>query len=97
MFGTIGDGRVRVDWAAHAASLGCLSESVSTLAELEDAFERARSADRTTVIAIETAPDRWTPGGAFWEVGVAEVAERPEIAEAHKRVREGKERQRVGW
>ncbi len=97
MFATIGDGRVRVDWAAHAASLGCLSESVSTIAELEDAFERARSADRTTVIAIETAPDRWTPGGAFWEVGVAEVAERPEIAEAHKRVREGKERQRVGW
>jgi 3D-(3,5/4)-trihydroxycyclohexane-1,2-dione acylhydrolase (decyclizing) len=97
MFGTIGDGRVKVDWVAHAASLGCLSESVSTIAELEGAFERARSADRTTVIAIETAPDRWTPGGAFWEVGVAEVAERPEIAEAHKRVREGKERQRVGW
>jgi 3D-(3,5/4)-trihydroxycyclohexane-1,2-dione acylhydrolase (decyclizing) len=97
MFGTIGDGRVKVDWVAHAASLGCLSESVSTIAELEGAFERARSADRTTVIAIETAPGRWTPGGAFWEVGVAEVAERPEIAEAHKRVREGKERQRVGW
>ncbi len=97
MFGTIGDGRVKVDWVAHAASLGCLSESVSTIAELEGAFERARSSDRTTVIAIETAADRWTPGGAFWEVGVAEVAERPEIAEAHKRVREGKERQRVGW
>ena len=97
MFGTIGDGRVKVDWAAHAASLGCLSESVSTIAELEGAFERARSADRTTVIAIETAPDRWTPGGAFWEVGVAEGAERPEIGEAHRRVREGKERQRVGW
>ena len=34
---------------------------------------RARAA-RTTVIAIRTAPHEWTPGGAFWEVGVPEVA-----------------------
>jgi 3D-(3,5/4)-trihydroxycyclohexane-1,2-dione acylhydrolase (decyclizing) len=93
----LGEERVRVDWAAHAAALGCRSESVATIAELEDAFERARAADRTTVIAVETAPDAWTPGGAFWEVGVAEVSDRPEIAEAVERVREAKERQRVGW
>ena len=97
MFGTIGDERVKVDWVAHATALGCRAEAVSTTAELEDAFERARSAERTTVIAIETAPDRWTPGGAFWEVGVAEVSDRAEIAEAHSQVREGKKRQRVGW
>jgi 3D-(3,5/4)-trihydroxycyclohexane-1,2-dione acylhydrolase (decyclizing) len=93
----LGPERARVDWAAHAAALGCRSESVATIAELEDAFERARAADRTTVIAVETAPDGWTPGGAFWEVGVAEVSDRPEIAEAYERVREAKERQRVGW
>ena len=97
MFGTIGDERVKVDWAAHAAALGCRSESVSTIGELEEAFDRARSADRTTVIAIETAPDRWTPGGAFWEVGVAEVAVRPEVAAGREGIREGKKRQRVGW
>ena len=93
----LGGRRVRVDWAAHAAALGCRSESVATIAELEDAFERARAADRTTVIAVETAPNAWTPGGAFWEVGVAEVSDRPQIAEAVERVREAKERQRVGW
>jgi 3D-(3,5/4)-trihydroxycyclohexane-1,2-dione acylhydrolase (decyclizing) len=49
------------------------------------------------VIAIETAPSRWTPGGAFWEVGVAEVSDRPEIERAYALLREGKERQRVGW
>jgi 3D-(3,5/4)-trihydroxycyclohexane-1,2-dione acylhydrolase (decyclizing) len=97
MFDALGEERVRVDWVAHAASLGCRAEAVSTTAELEEAFERARAADRTTVIAIETAPDRWTPGGAFWEVGVAEVSERAEVAEARERVREAKERQRVGW
>ena len=97
MFETIGDEQVKVDWVAHATALGCRAEAVSTTAELEDAFERARSADRTTVIAIETAPNRWTPGGAFWEVGVAEVSDRAEIAEAHRQVGEGKKRQRVGW
>ncbi len=92
-----GDEQVRVDWVAHAAALGCHAEAVGTIAELEDAFDRARAAERTTVIAIETAPNRWTPGGAFWEVGVAEVSDRAEIAEAHRQVSEGKERQRVGW
>ena len=72
-------------------------KTLARTAELEEAFERARAADRTTVIAIETAPDRWTPGGAFWEVGVAEVSERAEVAEARERLREAKERQRVGW
>jgi 3D-(3,5/4)-trihydroxycyclohexane-1,2-dione acylhydrolase (decyclizing) len=70
---------------------------VRTLAELDDAFARARAAGRTTVIAIETAPDRWTPGGAFWDVGVAEVSDRAEIAQAYTRLREGRTRQRVGW
>jgi 3D-(3,5/4)-trihydroxycyclohexane-1,2-dione acylhydrolase (decyclizing) len=97
MFAAIGDGWVKVDWAAHAQALGCRGEAVRTLAELDDAFARARAADRTTVIAIETAPDRWTPGGAFWDVGVAEVSDRAEIAQAYTRLREGRTRQRVGW
>jgi 3D-(3,5/4)-trihydroxycyclohexane-1,2-dione acylhydrolase (decyclizing) len=97
MFESNGDERVRVDWAAHARSLGCRGEAVGTIAQLEDAFERARSTDRTTVIAIDTAPNRWTPGGAFWEIGVAEISDRDEIAAAHERVLEGKRRQRVGW
>jgi len=97
MFDNTGEERVKVDWVAHAASLGCRAEAVGTIADLEAAFARARANDRTTVIAIETAPDRWTPGGAFWEVGVAEVSEREEIAAAHGQLLEGKHRQRVGW
>ena len=92
-----GEERLRVDWAAHARSLGCEGVAVGSIAELEAAFERARAADRTTVIAIEIAPQAWTPGGAFWEVGVPEVSEREEIAAAHERLLEGKSRQRVGW
>jgi 3D-(3,5/4)-trihydroxycyclohexane-1,2-dione acylhydrolase (decyclizing) len=89
--------QVRVDWAAHARSLGCEGIAVESIAELEEAFDRAREADRTTVIAIEVAPEAWTPGGAFWEVAVPEVSDREEIAAAHERLLEGKSRQRVGW
>lgn len=92
-----GHDSVKVDWAAHAAALGCRSESVATIADLEQAIDRARAVDGTTVIAIETAPQRWTPGGAFWEVGVAEVSDRSEIAAAHEELVAEKQRQRVGW
>jgi 3D-(3,5/4)-trihydroxycyclohexane-1,2-dione acylhydrolase (decyclizing) len=90
-------GFVPVDWVAHATSLGCHAERVETVAELEDAFQRARGAERTTVIVIRTAPHDWTPGGAFWEVGVPEVSSRAEVREARERLVEGKQAQRIGW
>jgi 3D-(3,5/4)-trihydroxycyclohexane-1,2-dione acylhydrolase (decyclizing) len=86
-----------VDWVAHARSLGCEAEAVQSISELEEAFARARQADRTSVIVIPTAPHDWTPGGAFWEVGVPEVTDRAEVAAAREQLLEGKKRQRVGW
>ena len=97
LFRDIGPNHVEVDWVAHAAALGCRAESAETIDELEQAFERARSADRTSVIVLRTAPDGWTEGGAFWEVGVPEVSERDAVDEAHARLLEGKRAQRVGW
>jgi 3D-(3,5/4)-trihydroxycyclohexane-1,2-dione acylhydrolase (decyclizing) len=87
----------KVDWVAHARSLGCEAVGVRTVGELGEAFTRAREADRTTVIAIETAPQAWTESEAFWEVGVPEVSHRTEIVEARRRLDEAKARQRVGW
>jgi 3D-(3,5/4)-trihydroxycyclohexane-1,2-dione acylhydrolase (decyclizing) len=86
-----------VDWAAHAAALGCLSEAVDDLEGLDGAIERARSADRTTVIAIRTAPQAWTPGGAFWEVGVPQLSARAEVQAAREALVAGKQHQRLGW
>ncbi len=97
MLSDVGPHAVEVDWVAHARALGCEAEAVTTVAELEEAFERARRADRTTVIALKTAPQTWTESGAFWEVGVPEVAPRPEVAAARARLLEGKRAQRVGW
>jgi 3D-(3,5/4)-trihydroxycyclohexane-1,2-dione acylhydrolase (decyclizing) len=87
---------VRVDFAAHAAAMGCHSETVSTIAELEAAFERARVADRTSVIALRTDAYSWTEGGSFWEVGVPEVSSREEVRSARSALETGKAEQRVG-
>src|SRR5437667_11948766 len=57
------DGAPRVDFAAHAASLGALAENVKTIGELEAAMKRARAAERTYVICIEPDPDRTTEEG----------------------------------
>ena len=89
-------GYTPVGWVSHARSLGCLAEEATDIAGLEEAFERARAADRTTVIAIRTAPHDWTPGGAFWEVGVPEVTPRSDVFAARERLLDAKRRQRIG-
>jgi 3D-(3,5/4)-trihydroxycyclohexane-1,2-dione acylhydrolase (decyclizing) len=84
----------RVDFAAHAASLGAASEKVATVAELADALARARKATRTSVIVIET--DRATSttiGGAWWDVPVADDPSRRRRRAAYELARK---RQRLG-
>jgi 3D-(3,5/4)-trihydroxycyclohexane-1,2-dione acylhydrolase (decyclizing) len=88
---------VEVDFAAHAASMGCIAASAGSIAELETALAAARHADRTTVIVVRTDPHAWTEGGAFWEVGVPEVSDRPAVREARARLEAGLAAQRSGW
>ena len=64
---------VRVDFTGHAAALGCEVRRVATIEELGEAFDWARTTDRTTVVVIDTDPHAWTEGGAWWEVGVPEA------------------------
>jgi len=76
-------GAPAIDFAAHAASLGARAENVRTIHELEAALARARASERTYVVCIETDPGRTTEaGGAWWEVAVPEVSERPGVREA---------------
>ena len=87
---------VTVDFAAHAASLGCTSEMVTDLDGLDRALARARQAKGTVVIVLRTDPSAWSEGGAFWEVGVPEVSSRPEVSQARQRMESGKAQQKVG-
>ncbi len=87
---------VRVDFAAHARSMGAVVFEASTLEELEGAFGRAREADRTAVIVIRTDPNAWTGGDAWWDVGVPEVSEREEVLVAKAEHEAERKHQRTG-
>ena len=75
---------VRVDFRAHAQALGAHAVQVSSRAELVDALARARNHERTSVIVVRARESDWTPGGAFWQVGVPETSElaRVQVARA---------------
>lgn len=88
-------GEVYVDFAAHARAMGCRAEQVSTIAEFDAAFARARKSDATYVIAMRTSPSDWTEGGTFWEVGVPEVSNRQEVRDARREMDAGKQAQRL--
>jgi 3D-(3,5/4)-trihydroxycyclohexane-1,2-dione acylhydrolase (decyclizing) len=89
-----GSGAPRIDYAAHARSLGALAENVKTIAELEAALRRARAADRTYVVAIATNPARTTEeGGCWWEVAVPEVSSRPDVEAARRHYVEERRKQ----
>jgi 3D-(3,5/4)-trihydroxycyclohexane-1,2-dione acylhydrolase (decyclizing) len=73
----------QIDFAAHAAALGALSEKATSLDELTAALQRARAADRSTVVVIDTDPVASTQaGGAWWDVPVAEVSEHAAVKQA---------------
>jgi len=86
-----------IDFAAHAASLGATSEKVAGLTELEAALERAKTAPATRVIVIDSDPKTTTAeGGAWWDVAVPEVSDRPDVTEARSRYIEATKNQRIG-
>jgi 3D-(3,5/4)-trihydroxycyclohexane-1,2-dione acylhydrolase (decyclizing) len=81
---------IRVDFAAHARSLGCAVEEVpadGTADDLRAAYLRARATAAATrrpvVVTCRTHPTSWTEAGAWWEVGVpASLAGRGEYDRA---------------
>ena len=67
------------DYAASARSLGCDAVTATTVTDLAAALERARASDRATVIVCPTAPDRpLLASGAFWDLGVPQIAADPQ-------------------
>jgi len=67
------DDAPRVDFVAHARSLGAQAEKAD-LKGLPAALERALRARKTAVIVIDTDPQRGTAeGGAWWDVAVTQA------------------------
>jgi len=90
------ENQFRVDFVKHAQAMGADGEQVTSIGDLEAAFQRAKAADRTYVIAINTHPYEWTPGDAWWDVAVPEVSKRKEVQDARAEHDKGHKNQRIG-
>ncbi|GHC16535.1 3D-(3,5/4)-trihydroxycyclohexane-1,2-dione acylhydrolase (decyclizing) [Gemmobacter nanjingensis] len=84
----------RIDYAAHAASMGAHAVKVAGLAGLQRAIREARGRQKPTVIVIETTARDFPgtgietvagPHGHFWEVAVPAVGDRDTMREAYER------------
>jgi 3D-(3,5/4)-trihydroxycyclohexane-1,2-dione acylhydrolase (decyclizing) len=74
---------ISIDFAAHARAMGAESCHVDNIDALEQALGRARAADKTQVIVINTDPVRSTAaGGHWWDVAVPEHSDRHAVLEA---------------
>jgi len=76
-----------VDLAANAASLGAEVIKTDSIVSLKNALLKAKSFSKTTVIYIETVPERKIAGYgyAWWDVPIAEVSELKSVQEARKK------------
>lgn len=79
---TVGGPAPTIDFAAHANAMGALAESVSRLDDLPAALQRARAADKTTVITLKTRTDISMQGGSWWQVGIPEVSANKSVTDA---------------
>ncbi len=86
----------RVNFAAHASSMGADTYEVHSLAEFAEALASARKADKTAVIVTKVRANDFTEGGAFWQVGVPEVSDRPSVTAARTKMDTGLRAQRPG-
>ncbi|WP_428394665.1 3D-(3,5/4)-trihydroxycyclohexane-1,2-dione acylhydrolase (decyclizing) [Lichenicoccus sp.] len=86
-----------IDFVAHARSLGARAEKIDDLGGLADAMSRARDADRSTVLVIDTDPNATTTeGGHWWDVAVPAVSARREVETAYDAYLARRASQRVG-
>lgn len=87
---------VRVDFVAHAKSMGADGCEAATMAELAGALRRARESVRTFVVCVRSHPARWTPNDAWWDVGMPEESGQSGVAPARAAHEAARGRQRPG-
>jgi 3D-(3,5/4)-trihydroxycyclohexane-1,2-dione acylhydrolase (decyclizing) len=87
----------RIDFAAHARSLGAAAEKVPDIKSLTAALQRALRARKTSVIVIETDPRRGTAeGGAWWDVALTEAPRTAGQKKARSAYERARKRQGLG-
>ncbi|MDN5748891.1 MAG: 3D-(3,5/4)-trihydroxycyclohexane-1,2-dione acylhydrolase (decyclizing) [Pseudonocardia sp.] len=93
--GMLDGGKLPIDLAANAASLGAEVIRVRTIPELRAAIATSRASTRTTAIHIETDPLAPVPSSqSWWDVPVAEVSALDSTQQARKTYESHKAQQR---
>ncbi|HSA90182.1 MAG TPA: 3D-(3,5/4)-trihydroxycyclohexane-1,2-dione acylhydrolase (decyclizing) [Burkholderiales bacterium] len=93
----LGAAAPRVDFAAHARSLGAAAEKAEGVTALKGALERALRSRKTSVIVIETDPRRGSAeGGAWWDVAVSAAPRSSSQRKARKAYEAARRRQKPG-
>jgi 3D-(3,5/4)-trihydroxycyclohexane-1,2-dione acylhydrolase (decyclizing) len=87
----------RVDFAAHARSLGAQAEHVQNRSSLEKALKKAIKARKTSVVVIDTDARRGTAeGGAWWDVAVTAAPRSASQRKARSAYEAARRRQAAG-
>jgi 3D-(3,5/4)-trihydroxycyclohexane-1,2-dione acylhydrolase (decyclizing) len=89
------DGALGVDLAANAASLGAHVVRARTVADLRAALQRVSAEDGVHVVHVECSQQTGAPpGGAWWDVPVAQVSAAPSVQAARTAYERSRRRQR---
>ena len=85
-----------MDLAANAASLGAEVISATDIKSFTEALKVAKANKKTTVIYIETVPERKIAGygWAWWDVPISEISEIEAVNKARESYVKNKKKQR---
>ena len=92
--GQLDGGYLPVDLATNAESYGALVLRTQTIDQFNEALVKAKQADRTTVIYIETDREQRVGGSGWWEVPISEKSNLPTINKSLKALNESRKKKR---
>ena len=87
-------GKLPIDYAANAASMGAYVIKTKNISELKDALKEAKGIDRTTVIYIDVDRKKGVPGFTWWDVPIAEVSEKDAVKKSLEAYTQNKKTQK---
>ncbi len=94
--GQLSGGTLPVDIAKNAESLGALVFKATDKTSLIEALKKAKKADRTSMVYIETELERTIPGyNAWWEVPIAEVSTQKDVKKRRKTYEQNKKTEQI--
>ena len=94
--GQLSGGKLPVDLATNAESLGAKVYRAKTHAEFKQALEKARQETVTTVVFTETDGEHRVGGyESWWDVPVSEVSQLPAVQDARKKYEANRKKERL--